>query len=144
MKHYAQKGLLSVSLLSRREQAASTLAASGVQLGGNPTVSHRSQKKALKMAQCQKTVSQLQSDVSSPPGDGRAAAFWEFALQRQLRIDSFCPYLCWTGLWETCVRTVLSRSGSLPMPKDCKMPCKELYSSTQALIPWQCIFCTRF
>ena len=89
------KGFLSVSLLSRREQAASTLAASGVQLGGNPTISHRSQKKALKMAQCQKAVSQLQSDVSSPPGESRAAAFWEFALQRQLRIDSFCPYLRW-------------------------------------------------
>lgn len=138
------KGSLSVSLLARRDHAAFTLGISGVQLGGTPTISYRSQKKALKMSRCQKAVSRLKSDVSSPPGDRRAAAFWQFALQRQLRRGSFYPYFCWAALWETWVLTVPTRSGSLPVPKDCKMPCKVLYASTLALIPWQCIFCTRF
>lgn len=138
------KGSLSVSLVARRDHAAFTLGTSGVQLGGTPTISYRSQKKALKMARCQKAVSRLKSDVSPPPGDHRAAAFWQFALQRQLRRGSFYPYFCWVALWEIWVRTVPTRSGSLPMPKDCKMPCKVLYASTLALIPWQCIFCIRF
>lgn len=54
--------------------------------------------------------------------------------------DSFCPSFCRVGLWETWV----SRRGSLPIPKDCKVACRVPYASTQALIPWQCIFCTSF
>lgn len=133
-----------MSPLSGRDHATFTLAASGVQLWGNPTVSHRSQEKALTTAQCQKAVSQPKSDVSSPPEDCRAAAFWQFALRRQLRMGGFCPYFCWVGLWETRARTVLSRSGSLPMPRDCKMSCKVLYTLTQALTARRCIFCICF
>lgn len=74
MKQLCSKGSLSVILLSRRDQAA-FMAASGVQLGGNPTISHHSQKKALEIVECQKAVSQLKSDVSFSPVGRRAAAF---------------------------------------------------------------------
>lgn len=69
--------------------------------------------KALRAALYQKAASQLKSGIPSDPGDCRAAAFLVTCSPEAER-ESFCPCLCWAGLWEIWVQTLCSRSGSLP------------------------------